>query len=300
MYSPQQFQRWWSQSLGAIGGVPPIDYGTYTTTSLKLRSKHFPALLTPEFSRTRRDKLVQKALKSEKIARLRSGLDRHCPLCRNIARAESDRYLALEVAQNSLILPNRYPSQAGASLLLSVNHQAPCSGSATEHLALLKAAAEACRRFGVIAVKNHPRDGMSLPKHDHIHLWPRELATSKHVLDLIASAGEQDVSALAASPFDSRVVRGANSLELTAQIFAAFDRAGIIYTYAQDGQTVMISPRVSSGSDVLISLTGPLHIFSPPYSSAMMAALSFVPLVGCFAWEKFVPKERSRPLPWAA
>ena len=300
MKSPQQFSRWWSESLLAIGGVRPEPVQHFERRTLTIRQRSFDAILTPQFSRSARDDQVRRALKHEKIVHQRHGLEPNCPLCRNIARSEIEPAIALAVTQAFAILPNRYPSQTGASLLLPRSHIAPSRADQAHHLALLTATAQACRNYDLIAVKNHPRDGMSLPKHDHVHLWPRDLITAKHVLGLIESRSEAEISALDASPFDSRVISGPNSLEISAKLLADFDRAGIVYTYAQVNQSVMISPRLPSIAAELISLTGPLHIFSPPYSRGLIAALTYIPLAGHFEWANFLPTETSRDLARAA
>ena len=300
MNSPQQFLRWWSESLLAVGGVKPDLTEQVSTSSINIGQRRFDAILTPEFSRSARDDQVRRAIQTEKIALQRHGLEPDCPLCRNIARSEIIPSLAIKINQHHTILPNRYPSQLGAALLVSNNHLAPSRGSESEHLELLSASAIACKQYDLIAVKNHPLDGMSLPRHDHIHLWPRELASAQHVVRLIEARADTSIASSDASPFDSRIFSGPDNLKFVAQLLAHFDNAGVVYTYAQVGETVMLSPRVPSSAPVLISLTGPLHIFSPPYSRTLLAALSFIPLAGCFDWDKFIPAQMPARLARAA
>lgn len=300
MVVQQDYRWWWKRSIELIGGVIPESFGECFTTTLKLKNCHFKVLFTPEFSRSARDLAVKKALECETPSTIQVGLDASCPLCRNISRVSNEPDIAIDYNSEYLILPNRYPSQYGVSLLLPKNHRAPSVANYSEHLTLLKATSDLSQRFGLVAVKNHPKDGMSLPKHDHVHLWPQELMCSQLILELMQSGNGSEVSIVEASMFDSRLITGVDSLEFAAGLLTKLDLLGEIYTYAQFGSSILITPRAVKSIPTLISLAGPLHLFSPPYSKNLIGALAFVPLRGGFNWDALIPAERTTKLPIAA
>jgi hypothetical protein len=134
-------------------------------------------------------------------------LDPNCPLCRNSARVYDAATLkdrsspAIFEIDDYVLLPNRYPGMPGAALLLSKNHddiisrtkatgilqERICEIAENKTRARLLASMDLYVLFlisdalNLVAKRNHTLSGMSIPLHDHFHLFPEDLPTADNI-----------------------------------------------------------------------------------------------------------------------
>lgn len=211
-----------------------------------------------------------------------------CKLCGNIAQSidaaltpELGRSNALLRAAGYTLVPNKYPGHPGHVLLIPDTHDhALTRVSAAERGALNESRTVArilsvhdlltlfitCDELRLVGSRNHPRDAMSIPEHDHFHLIPRALFPRKwftrfsdtHGGPNTGSVGvaEPDATSAAArnyfprraagTPFDTLLLTAPSAAELAHQaqpILERLERLGVVWTLYYADQMLFVSPR---------------------------------------------------------
>lgn len=111
----------------------------------------------------------------------RGTMDAACALCQTVGRvqdhlSDSQSPRALLDLGHSFLVPNRYPMAPGHSLLVSASHDpARFSLGRTPSYQELRDMMAVADGLDLVAMRNHAHDGMSIPSHDHFHLFPSDL-----------------------------------------------------------------------------------------------------------------------------
>jgi hypothetical protein len=221
--------------------------------------------------------------------------DTDCLLCQNVLQGTDAGFLP-ELVRNNLLLelgnlvllPNRYPAQPGASLLVTRDHRAPIGAWDRGQL---EAALWFCDSMQFVMLRNHPRDGMSIPSHEHFHVLPADLVG----IDLVGAIQPKELQKIGigsgGTPFATAFIRGNSSEETAAlarPILMRLEEDGVIFSLAYAQKTLAITPR---RLDLAISAVGAgvgLHLFDGSNPAATAAAFDAVPLRGEFDWSKYL------------
>lgn len=251
-----------------------------------------------------------------------------CPLCRHVVQAldaKKDPSVAdltvLDIG-NFLLIPNRFPNAPGASLFMAKDHD-DISGRTTSKktangmeypreegktrcnlldadyvLAMMRV----CDEFGLVGLRNHAVDGMSVDSHDHFQMVPAEGPWSKNIVDMIkknldpktGQPIQEGVISLSGDIFDSSVItnieRGAlasaavdacRKLELDNQVFA-------LGYY--EGHFVISTRKTEVMEDRKLGLGASIPFYHMPAGNSEFIGVlqKFVPLKGEFPWDKYL------------
>jgi len=244
-----------------------------------------------------------------------------CFLCENVAQAfdairgvekdveETDNLI--EEIGDYFILPNRYPSQVGHSLLVPKNHDDATNRTNGLHIEEgkirgnivtsenLDLVIESCERNRMGAVRNHVLDGMSIPNHDHYHLmfdWMPGLALVEYVIERPEETEyDENIFFAENTPFDTLVIKG-DIPKITAPILKRMELSNEVYTLVYFRGNLLISPRHKEAvGETRIDVQGyglaglPIHsIGAEDYTAFLKQAVRFMPLRGEYDWSRFM------------
>ena len=250
----------------------------------------------------------------------------NCFLCQNLAQSidaltnpEGIANNVIYDVGNFVIMPNRYPSQYGHSLFVLKNHddtsgrvppiqepenrttrytpeQGKTRGNIVDynHLEALMAT---CDRLHLVAVRNHVLDGMSIPAHDHEHVFPEDLPTfslaGRLAGDIVAAEGGHPFYSPADTPFDTRVIKGTRGeiAGFGSFVMERMERDDQVFTFAYHNGALFISPRDKEAVNdrrIQIGAGIPLH-FSDTESPEFFDRVNrLVPMKGSYDWKKYV------------
>jgi hypothetical protein len=141
--------------------------------------------------------------------------------------------------------------------------------------------------------RNHPLDGMSIPEHDHLHLYPSLFSVFPMMeqLELIdyRETGELPVEF---TPFSTYLLYDADREKLARQSTAlmdALDEQRVVFSFCYSDHRAYFSPRLCvppQEGPKLGMLTIP-HLFNPQDLRTVTLLESCVPPQGAFSWEGF-------------
>jgi hypothetical protein len=246
-----------------------------------------------------------------------------CFLCQNIAQGidASDfpgigNNVILET-ERSFLMPNRYPNQAGHSLIVLKNHdnstrrvtptnidgkkvytpEAGKTRGAVIREAELAEILECLDRNKFNALRNHVLDAMSIPGHDHWHTFLGDSRTFSEARTLIDSARQTELGTnvylAGCTPFSTLLIRGKDGGSVTplaARLLRKMEEANEIFTLAYSPGSLFISPRwtVKFGNKYHQLGSGmAIHYLSKEDNSELELAKELIPLSGQFDWERF-------------
>ena len=143
-----------------------------------------------------------------------------CALCENIHSALAANKDPASCKSNlvcdlgsHIIIPNRFPRFPGHSLFLATQHnqqtdlRSNCFGPLLSQRSLV-AAMQISDRLNLGWMRNHPRGGMSIPEHDHFHMYPIPLVQKSGVETLLKDLKPiaQNVNITTRGPFSNLIV----------------------------------------------------------------------------------------------
>lgn len=324
----------WSRALATYGIPASFYINaTNFENTFNLGSAEYPCVTIDNKNHELRRKLItaqtpyqNKLEQSEYPSKLSLGAD-GCKLCENVAQAyDSLRQKSypdstqqqsniLIDSPTAFVLPNKYPAFPLHSLWIPKFHDdftlraksheesgmpmrlPPEIGKTRGQLINPKhlfEISQICDSLQMIAVRNHPLDGMSLPAHDHFHLEP-EFAFPQQYFENLLSLNSSSITLeeLKTSPFATLVVRGKDRFE-TAKIAAAImnrlELSNQVWTTVYVRGAQLITPRIIERmNDTLIQVGAgiSIHHFNP--DKAMNLVNMYVPLRGEFNWQPYLP-----------
>ena len=246
-----------------------------------------------------------------------------CKLCENVAQA-NDSLVSDDVPTNILIdlgssyvLPNRYPASPLNSVWVPKNHDEPSSRvttlaplSDTFKLAhypgltrgniptaeQLEEVFELSDALGLLALKNHTMDGMSIPFHEHFQLLAVESLAPGHIQKIYEPTKDVRVPFIGeinSLPYAALAIKGANcketaemaqpiieDLEKTGQIFTITFYQGVVLLVPRSEEALATNTRLSMGA-------GPNFLCLIPAIHAELANRYLIPRGG-FPWDKMI------------
>ncbi|MEK6970046.1 MAG: hypothetical protein AABW48_06490 [Nanoarchaeota archaeon] len=323
----------WASALEAYGTPRDFVYSTtYKRTEIELSGKRFPAvLITAKNNAKRRELMAQqkpyKLLHEAKEYGLRLSLD-DCFLCENIVQ-EIDAQQDPQIPNNVMyfagmhnISPNRYPSRFGHSLSVPVEHDDvsarvnpvpdPANKTAiyipeerktrgklmTEEY--LRATIAASDSLNLIAFRNHVLDGMSIPGHDHFHLFPEDLPPFSILADIIGEKERMDfgenIYKPQNTPLDTLLIcqeERKDLVETAIPILQQLELNNQVFTLNYHKGRLFISPRHQEAVNdrrIQVGSGMPLHYVDGGDESEFVKKIEkYVPLKGQFDWKKYIP-----------
>jgi hypothetical protein len=250
----------------------------------------------------------------------------NCFLCQNIAQTIDAQDHPESVASNLIheigkyaITPNRYPSQYGHSLFVLKDHddtttrvtpvqepenrttryaseQGKTRGNlmSYDHLEKLIAI---CDDLHLVAVRNHVLDGMSIPAHDHEHVFPEDLPTfslaERLAREIAPAEGKHPFYSPVNTPFDTRVIIGSKGevADFASFVLERMERDDQVFTLAYYKGALFISPRNKDAVNdrrIQIGAGVPLHFFDTESQEFVDRVNRLVPMKGGYDWKKYV------------
>ena len=232
-----------------------------------------------------------------------------CLLCPNVVRAQSqgaNLLLPWETFQESILAPNRYPAITAHCLLIQKQHDPTgrkISGAVTS--AYLENLMQVAKDYGVAAFRNHRLAGMSIPNHEHAHLYPREWNGEDESIPaagIFRSSLEptpfgNSIYKASSSRFDTIVLRGHYAAEGILSVMGKMEDDSQIFTFAHDDEKFFLTPHRKDGLPDAYrqygSSTGPLYLkvvrLGQPFSfqDHIADVERFHWVKSTFPWEKY-------------
>lgn len=322
------FLRKWSDCLESYGTTPEFVYPTsYRQLPIEFSSGIFGFVCVTSPNNALRRELMKTQEryipKNSKYAH-RTDISK-CFLCQNVAQgidhAEDPNYTGnnlIDRVNDFFIMPNRYPSLLGHSLLVPINHDLtecrvnpaydPATGNAMYPSepgktrgnlisdADLASAIEACDKHHLAGLRNHTLDAMSIPFHDHFHLMPMDLIPFSMAEKIAQEKAETDFGAqvytLRHTPFSTLLVQAEKSdgiPEVAGPLLRRMELQNEVFTLVYHGGKLFVSPRnkemvgdsrQSIGSGVAV------HYLDNDSASHLEKLRALVPLQGRYDWKK--------------
>lgn len=300
----------WSRALASYGTkLSFLNDTSYSNTSFRICGKFYPSFTTNGGNYHKRAELM----KTQSAYIPKFGIERYdlnlktseCLLCQNVAQSLDSAMHATGNETNTildidkfLLLPNRYPGHPGGSLFLRKNHDHSESHAELLNYENLSALLEISDLLELTAVRNHQRDGMSIPQHDHAHLFPSDLIPSDLTQTIIGASSSATNSTgviiPSGTPFATLAIIGPSSSEIAkmaAPILTRLNAANEVFTFTYHKRHLFISPRKNiSNANTQISLGGgvPLHLFDPANVAHQDQLGQHAALKGEFPWGRFL------------
>ncbi|GEM_PF-5917569 len=240
-----------------------------------------------------------------------NGVDpQNCYLCRDINFANSENNgNVIEELENYLILPNKYPTAISNSLFVPKKHddminrvkkgEAPYNGKTRGNLLtvdFIKNLAFVADKYNLVCVRNHQLDCMSVPYHDHFHMFMQNLTRCSLLEEMLkkkVSSGFPNITYLENTPFENlNMERNDESFYKTCcDIVNNLEKENHTYTLLYYNGNLLISPRKNTTEkDIRIGAGIPMHyIIYKNKDEEIENIKRHVPLKGEFHWEKFLP-----------
>ncbi len=327
-----EFLMTWTRSLESYGTPRSfVDSTRYESAKVKFGDQEYPFVYAVSANYAQRSALMDGQEKypnqePEDAYGLELNLD-SCFLCQNVAQAIDAENHPDEVLSNMMydfgshfILPNRYPAQFGHSLSVPKDHddlsdrvlpQAehdlitdtkiyyPESGKTRGSLLkreYLTSVLDSCDELGLVGIRNHVLDGMSIPGHDHFHLMPEDLLSLiESIIGGLTETGYgRNIFMSQNTPFDTLLIRadgGEAISEIAIPILERMERADQVFTLAYGHGHLLISPRFKDEvGDRMQKIGGgiPLHYFDTEGEEFVERVKRVVPMSGQYNWSDFI------------
>ncbi len=243
-----------------------------------------------------------------------------CFLCDNVGQAIAAK-TNKEIPNNAmyetdgyLILPNKYPSFIGHSLFVPKDHDneeqrvIPENGIYTLKQGktrgalvtpeFLEETVKACQDFSLVGIRNHVLDGMSIPGHDHYHLYPQDLESfslTGTILDGMQKTNYGEGILLASStPFDmlvfSRQLMKDGFYGQASDLLGRLETASQVFTLLYTDNNLIISPRKNSDkitSNLKVGGGLTFHSLDTDTEEYFGKIRQWVPIRGEFNWDSY-------------
>lgn len=222
---------------------------------------------------------------------------KECLLCDCVNKAiDEDVHCLYELSQQ-YIIPNIFPRLQGSAVFLPKDHdidRKTCGRiiPPEEFDSLF----EFCDTYDLVAGRNHVRDGMSIPRHDHFHLFPYEktlLSDFSTQTDRIKTS-HQNFLTVDDSPFSTLLIHSSKRSTLAlqaAEIVHRLESEAYIFTLVYYQGVLLVSPRtMKSDSDAQtdIGCLAALHIFNGADEVLLRKILRFLPKRDEFPWDSIL------------
>lgn len=320
----------WAEALETYGTpVQFIDGTKYEKSNLD-RIGGYPVILKSGGNFDLRRELMKNQKKYESLSEpssygVRMDYD-NCFLCQNIAqafdaKASGDKRLDNIVADcgNYMMMPNRYPGSMGHSLWVPVNHDddsmrvkplpdetekgrpalVPVYGKtrgAMLSVEELESLMEETGKYNLAAVRNHVLDGMSIPSHDHFHLFPEDNPSYSLIRDMTRSEGKsytQGLYRMNDTPYDTLVLscEFKDALaETVSRVLGNLEKDNVIFTLFYHDGLFAISPRYEPSDHRRIQIGAGIHVHSFDSQSDKFFddVAKYVPRKGDFNWNRYL------------
>ncbi len=243
-----------------------------------------------------------------------------CFLCDNIGQAiaaKTNKDIpnnAMHETNGYFILPNKYPSFIGHSLFVPKEHdneeQRVIPENGSYHLEqgktrgalvtpeFLEEIVRACQDSNLVGIRNHVLDGMSIPGHDHFHLYPQDLE-SFSLTDTILDGMQQTdygkgIYTSQNTPFDmlvfSRQLIKDDFYEKTSDLLGKIETASQVFTLLYTDDNLIVSPRKNSERITTnLKVGGGLtfHSLDSDTEEYFEKIREWVPMRGEFNWDGY-------------
>lgn len=249
-----------------------------------------------------------------------------CFLCQNVAQG-LDALVSDEVTNNIIsdlgshvLAPNRYPSQYGHSLSILKEHddtsqrvtpQPDPKNKTTIYLPeerktrgnvlsedYLEAVIEMCDSYGLIAMRNHVLDGMSIPAHDHFHIFPEDLPPFLTIDEIIGKKERTDYGSSIYrpknTPFDTLLICNEKGQEISfvaTPILKKMEWQNQVFTLVYHQHKLFVSPRFSEKINdrrIQVGAGVPIHYLDIEEDEFLQRINKYVPMKGEFDWGKYL------------
>ncbi len=318
----------WARAIEAYGTPRDFVYSTYyEQTNVNLDGKLYPMQYFISENNAQRGALMNKQ-KAEAEARKTRGEKPRWPndgniacfLCDNIGQAISRSDNIVYDLGIHLILPNKYPSQFGHSLFVPKEHDdetkrvtpqqipeeratlyAPEEGKTRGNILTrdyLDAVIESCDKYHLFGVRNHVLDGMSIPGHDHFHIFPQDLPISSLVSYVTKAKRKTEfgptIYLLENTPFDTLLIQRENRRDVTSvaiSLLEKMERDNQVFTLTYNRGQLFVSPRNReqvNNKRIQIGAGVPTHFSDTKGEEFLQRLDKFVPKRGEYSWEKYM------------
>lgn len=164
-----------------------------------------------------------------------------CFLCDNIGQAEGrgdNLLLPFNEYTSTTLLPNRYAAMRGHILVVEKEHQKNGESDLILSPNFLATAIEISEKYNMCIMRNHPKSGMSIPKHDHFHSYPRLIKINSKEqpitqiinCNLIKTDYSKEIFRIDKTRFATLAFQGKKSLESILRAIRSFEKSEGIFT----------------------------------------------------------------------
>jgi len=246
----QMLEKWGDalESYGTPRDFADKTYAYYLRNSENLEELPIRAIVAPGFA-GRRELMAKQRQETE----ARKTLDPTqrwkndgdlCFLCDNLGQAEDigdNLILPWDTFDDYAIVPNRYPSVRGASLLCRKQHNNEDNNSITEDY--LEMMIEVSEKYGFGVLRNHPFAGMSIPGHEHVQMHPKTVPkkgggevyfNGLRESELSVTEYAEDIYSANGTRFDTLAFKGNKLIEKVLGTIGNFKNDNIIFTFSYE------------------------------------------------------------------
>ena len=308
----------WESTLEAYG--TPGNFAEKSTLTVLLNPRNHEELslhITCAEGYARRGELMEKqkeetAKRVGQPARWPNDGSLDCFLCDNVGQAQvqgDNLLLPWDRYSEGVLLPNKYPAVRGHMLLVKKEHDlTPDKINTIVTEAYLETMVDFAATYGLSSIRNHAKAGMSIPHHEHYHLYPRlqDTASGEMVLPwgfitsaLADTAYGKDVKSLAQSRFDTLAFTGVSAVQTVLKVTKNLEEDQQVFKIAHREDAFFILPHFS-GPGVVPDKRGQYQgTESQSYSILIVPgqpvsfedyikdAGGYHPLKGTFGWDKY-------------
>ena len=151
-----------------------------------------------------------------------------------------------------------------------------------------------CDDNEMIGLRNHAVDRKGLPDHEHFQLKLQETPFAyftRQILNIMSSPGiGENISTILHTHFDNLVFDNSNienRAEQAAQVLERMEKDNQVFNLFYDLGSLVVSPRQSTNTYLLISGGAPVHWF-PHDKDIANKVRKHMPLKGEYGWDKYV------------
>ena len=230
-----------------------------------------------------------------------------CYLCKDVVRILNEKKNSIkgstidEIA-GYIILPNKYPESIGNSIIVPVNHDdmstrvSPSRGAIITPF-FLDAVIVACEKHKLAAHRYHVMDDMSIPEHDHFHLFVEDNPMFSLVNSLLEDKTNtltKGVFSLKNTPFDTLAITADASPDFSkyaSHVLENMERDNQVFLLYYHDDTLLISPRKNLQENRKLHLKGAdthIHLIRPADSQNLDNIRNHVAMKGEYDWRKYL------------
>ncbi len=246
-------------------------------------------------------------------------IDTNCFLCENVLQGIDASTNQEEVPNNvmedlgyAFVLPNRYPHQIGHALLVQKNHDNlrlrckrvekddelfyfPEKGKTRGGIVTsecLEKLIDYSDKNNLINTRNHTLDAMSIPEHEHFHIYPRVLKSYSLIKEVSKERIQigKNTFRLVNTFFDTLCVDRnydeSNFIDTCQSVLESLERDNQVFTTFYSEGIFLITPRRNiESSPIITSSAASVHHCA---KGNLEKIKKFVVPKGEFNWEKYL------------